>query len=115
MNIIYHPTVFQTKGSTTINTHYSLYLHTTTTLSFLASPKVQETLSTNILNNNRREAIIHTYNRASISSHATNHTNPHDDIPTTTSDGDIAVRSHKYENKSSFSLKQDEIMRCKDN
>ncbi|CAF4073245.1 unnamed protein product, partial [Rotaria sordida] len=92
----------------------SLNLHTSSTSSFLTSIKDQEPTLTNLLNNNRRKAIIPTPNRPTIVSQSIFHKNPDNESTIKTITDHIDCESSKVANNSSNNIKQDEIINCKD-
>ncbi|CAF1201881.1 unnamed protein product [Rotaria sordida] len=92
----------------------SLNLHTTSTSSFFTSTKDQEPKLTNLLNNNRRRAIIPTPNRPTIVSQSIFHKNPDNESTINTITDHIDCESSTVANNSSNNIKQDEIITSRD-
>ncbi|CAF4322490.1 unnamed protein product [Rotaria sp. Silwood2] len=93
----------------------SLNLHTTSASSFLTSTINQEATLADLLNNNRRKAIIPTPNRPTIVSQSITCKNPDDELTTNTIVGNADIESSKTVTKLLNSLKQDDMMGCTDN
>ncbi|CAF0887155.1 unnamed protein product [Rotaria sp. Silwood1] len=93
----------------------SLNLHTTSASSFLTSTINQEATLADLLNNNRRKAIIPTPNRPTIVSQSITCKNPDDELTTNTIVDNADIESSKTVTKLLNSLKQDDMMGCTDN